>query len=133
MDDADALGGAWVATLTQQKSACYLAMGDPDRAEDAWNSVLERYGSVDDVASQATLALGDLALGQDSPDAASEHFERVLSTSPDRYYQARALLGVGQAQAAAGDTAAAARSFDTLEREYGEFEELVAAGRVRGG
>jgi tetratricopeptide (TPR) repeat protein len=92
--DPEALGGAWVATWTSQRTSCLLELGRPDEAIEAWTGVLERWTDNDDVASQARLALGDLALGQDRPDDAADWYNEVLNGSPDRHYQARALLGL---------------------------------------
>jgi tetratricopeptide (TPR) repeat protein len=95
--DPDTLGGAWVATWNLQRTSCLLELGRPDEARQGWEEVLNRYADNDDVASQARLALGDVALGQDRSDDAIDWYLEVLETTPDRHYQARALLGLVQA------------------------------------
>ena len=104
--DPEPIGGAWVATWTQQRTSCLLELGRHEEAEQGWLAVLGRWEDNDDVASQARLALGDLALAQDRLPTAIEWFESVLS-SPDPHYQARALLGLAQS----GDPDACSRLF----------------------
>jgi len=133
LDDVDAerLGGGWVATLTQQRATCLVAGGDADEATREWNAVLRAYGDNDDIASQARLALGDLAVGQDAADDAIAHYDRVLVESGDPHYQARALLGRGDALAMLGRTKEAEASWRQVVDEYGEEDELAAIARAK--
>ena len=129
--DAEKLGGGWVATLTQQRATCLVAMGEPKEAERAWVVVLRDYEDIDDIASQARLALGDLAVGQDAPEDAIGRYERVLSETGDPYYRARALLGRGDALAQMGRASEARASYEQVLEEHPEQEELVAIARAK--
>ncbi|HJN78374.1 MAG TPA: pentapeptide repeat-containing protein [Myxococcota bacterium] len=129
--DAESLGGGWVATLTQQRATCLVAMGDAEDAERAWVEVLRAYEDVDDIASQARLALGDLALGRDEPKDAIARYERVLAETDDPHYRARALLGRGDALTAQGRSKDARASYEQVLSEHPEQAELVAIARAR--
>ena len=129
--DAESLGGGWVATLTQQRATCLIAMGDADDAERAWVDVLRTYEDIDDVASQARLALGDLAVGRDEPQEAIARYDRVLAETGDPYYRARALLGRGDALTALGRRGEARNAYEQVLSEHPEQSDLVAIAEAK--
>jgi uncharacterized protein YjbI with pentapeptide repeats/predicted negative regulator of RcsB-dependent stress response len=133
--DAGPLGPAWVASLVQHRVACLSAMDERERARKEWRSVLERWGDLDDAASQARLGLGDLAAESGDYDGAAGFYDAVLTESGDRFYQARALLGKASALRAAGHDADARALYSRIVEEYGDQGELaaVAAGALEEG
>lgn len=129
-EDAASLGVAWVVTLTQQRAACLIASGDPEDAEALWRAVLSEWSSDPDAVAQARLALADLALGQRRAEEAEGLYRAALEGSEDRYVQARAILGVGQAIALAGRAGEAQVLYERLIREYPEQSDLVEIAQV---
>ncbi len=129
--DASELGGGWVATLAQQQATCLVAMGEHAEAEEVWARVLRDYREIDDVASQARLALGELALGREAPQDALRYFEQVQAETGDGYYRARALLGGGDALAALGRRGEAEAAWREVVTEHAEQSELVAIARAK--
>ena len=55
--------------------------------------------------------------------------DQVFSSSPDRFYQAQALLGKGRALGGAGDAAAAREVYQELMNGYPDQPEFIEAAR----
>ena len=132
LDDVDAaqLGAGWEATLLQQQTACLGEMGESAEAEARWRALLAAYPDDAELQAQGRLALGDLAYGRDAWSEAIAAYEAVIDGSADRFYQARALLGKGQALTALGQREAAERTYAELVDAFPEQGELVAIARA---
>jgi tetratricopeptide (TPR) repeat protein len=128
-EDASDLGPAWVASLAQARVAAWLAMADFDSAEAEWTRVLDGFGAQSEAAFQALLGLSEVARGRGEFEKAIGLAEQVLSSSPDRFYQAQALLGKGRALGGAGDAVAAREVYRVLMSAYPDQPEFIEAAR----
>jgi len=128
-EDASDLGPAWVASLAQVRVAAWLSLADFDAAEEEWGSVLAGFGEQQEAASQARLGLSEVARGRGEFEKAVGLADQVFSSSPDRFYQAQALLGKGRALGGAGDAAAAREVYQELMNGYPDQPEFIEAAR----
>jgi tetratricopeptide (TPR) repeat protein len=128
-EDASDLGPAWVASMAQIRVAARVASNDLDGAEREWQEVLDDYGQLDDAASQARLGIAEVALQKGEFSRAVALADRVLETSPDRFYQAQAILGKARALGSAGEGERALSLLDALLRDYSDQPEMLEAAR----
>jgi tetratricopeptide (TPR) repeat protein len=119
--------GVWQAAITSMRVQAMLEMGEREQAVQAWEQALDRSAGNEDLASQAGLGLGELALSAGQPEEAQGYFEGVLSSAQDRGWKDRARLGRARARIDAGDFSGAQ---EDLERVLlSEEAELVAGAQ----
>jgi len=127
--EADDLGPAYVASLTQRRVEGLLAKGEVDEAWEAWGRVLARYGDSDDAATPARIAMADLAVQRGQPERALELFDEAYGATRDRFYQAWSLLGKAHALAGQGRTEEAVALYERIVEDYAEQASMADAAR----
>lgn len=110
-----------------KRCASLLAAGDADAAAEAYGQLAERGGDSDPTRPWALLGMGHaLAMKGDLEEAALV-FEDLATEYATHEVRPRALAEEGDALAAAGHTARARETLDTLVREYpGSYEAILA-------
>jgi tetratricopeptide (TPR) repeat protein len=119
------LGPAWAASVTQALVSSELAMGQIDKAQARWETLLGAWPEHDEAKSQANLGLAEIALQLGETQNALKLYESVAVESLDRFFQAQAQIGVGRVLVAEGKPAEAADGLEAMLREYSDQPEML--------
>ncbi len=110
--------------------------GSNDGARAEFLDFLERFPNDAELGPLVHYNLGDIAVQQDDPELALEHFRQVRELWPNSDKVAEALYRIGLIQMDQGDTRDARRTFDTIVNTYGDrdsvfFDFIVSEARDR--
>jgi tetratricopeptide (TPR) repeat protein len=112
--DSPGLAPENTAYVTALLGNLLVANGDPDAAKAAYEKALDLVP----IHAPSIAGLGRLAVGRGDLAEAARQFERAAAILPLPEY----VIALGEARAAAGDDAAAQRSFDLARAEIALFQ-----------